>query len=45
MPTGGDPSTSCEGPSAGHPLSFSHKKEKGKMYVTQQQSIIETYEM
>ena len=45
MSTGGDPSRSREGPSAGHPLSFSHKKEKGEMYVTQQQSVIEAYEM
>ena len=28
MSTAEDPSSSCEGPSTDHPISFSHKKKK-----------------
>ena len=46
MSTAKIPSSSCEGSSTAHPLSFSLKKKiEGNTYITLQQSIIETYEM
>ena len=35
MLTAEDPSSSCEGPSTGHPLNFSQKKKKKEKCVLQ----------